>query len=806
MKCSVYKNEQLISSFNFKDEMNFGHDVLVGRGENCQIFLNDQKISRQYATVQFKDGKAFIKKLNSPEPMYINGQQLDQKELKLNDKISFSGYRIVIDELANQASKDNTNSVTSSEQREQFEDSATVIDRLASKKIQPDESSYGKISSEETNVLKSSIISSIKENSYSSDDDATALENMKEYVEPDPQTSTSKSLLTVSTLEDKKEKTSSQLDISHSLSQGPSLFEEDVDFTSGPEMALDIHQSTDSKLVEKKKNEEPVSDDKTRVIKNFIQYVLIFDGQYAPKKEYVMKGKKINIGRSKKCEVMIDDPQMSSQHLRLLIENNICFAEDLGSVNGTYLNGEKITNKVQINAGDEIFVGSTIILLEIYSDQLAKEASSLMPVEVAEDRFLEKGQEGGLLPEDGEIEQNISEAMGSPQKSKDLSGKIKAYLDDLKSNPRKRIILLVVVFAIILLTIPVDEETTGSQATKGPPAPAVATAQPAVTAVEGETIGANISTPAPVPLEKKFSQEQMEYLESHYALANSHLQGGNYSSALNEIDLVKSVDPNYKQVGEIEILAKEGLAKIEELEKKKQEEEERERRLIQVKEFLDKAKEALAGEQIEMAESYMAKIYEIDPENSDVAAFKLELEAVKKAKEERDLEEARKKAERERMIELITPGKSAYLQQQWYVAVGRLEDFIKLKGLDEDLLLEATKMINESKDKLAEQTMPLIEQARSYKNAQDLKNAYEKYLEVLKINPGNDEANTEVIEIREILSGRAKKIFREALIAESLSLVKDAQEKYREVLQVAPSDSDYFKKANQKIKENSWGE
>jgi len=90
--------------------------------------------------------------------------------------------------------------------------------------------------------------------------------------------------------------------------------------------------------------------------------------------------------------------------------------------------------------------------------------------------------------------------------------------------------------------------------------------------------------------------------------------------------------------------------------------------------------------------------------------------------------------------------------------------------------------------------------ARSLKEGQDLKGAYESYLVVLTIDPTNKEALDEVDGIRELLDTRSKKIYREAIISESLSLFGDAKEKFQEVQSISPTDSEYYKKASEKLK------
>ena len=56
--------------------------------------------------------------------------------------------------------------------------------------------------------------------------------------------------------------------------------------------------------------------------------------------------KSIIIGRSDQCDVLISSPQISGRHAKLtLLENGKLLVEDLGSLNGTYVNGERIIRK-----------------------------------------------------------------------------------------------------------------------------------------------------------------------------------------------------------------------------------------------------------------------------------------------------------------------------------------------------------------------------------------------------------------------------------------------------------------------------
>lgn len=109
-------------------------------------------------------------------------------------------------------------------------------------------------------------------------------------------------------------------------------------------------------------------------------------------------------------------------------------------------------------------------------------------------------------------------------------------------------------------------------------------------------------------------------------------------------------------------------------------------------------------------------------------------------------------------------------------------------------------MLAEAKNQIELEITPILSKARTLKEDQDFKSAFEAFLEVLRIDPTHAEALNEVDNIKSQLDARSRKIYREGIIAESLSLFNDAREKFQEVLQVSPTDSEYYKKASDKLK------
>lgn len=66
----------------------------------------------------------------------------------------------------------------------------------------------------------------------------------------------------------------------------------------------------------------------------------------------------IIIGRTSTCEVFIDDPGISSKHARIFVEGGEVFIEDLRSLNGTIVNGKRITGRTRLSTADTVHLGS----------------------------------------------------------------------------------------------------------------------------------------------------------------------------------------------------------------------------------------------------------------------------------------------------------------------------------------------------------------------------------------------------------------------------------------------------------------
>lgn len=65
----------------------------------------------------------------------------------------------------------------------------------------------------------------------------------------------------------------------------------------------------------------------------------------------------IVLGRSSECGVLLDSETVSRKHARVSVREGSVFIEDLGSRNGTFVNGKQVVEKVQIKSGDAVQFG-----------------------------------------------------------------------------------------------------------------------------------------------------------------------------------------------------------------------------------------------------------------------------------------------------------------------------------------------------------------------------------------------------------------------------------------------------------------
>lgn len=70
------------------------------------------------------------------------------------------------------------------------------------------------------------------------------------------------------------------------------------------------------------------------------------------------------VGRDKEAALPLADSEVSRRHARFELRDGIVFLRDLESRNGTFLNGHRVGEPIEVRVGDEIDVGTTRLRIE----------------------------------------------------------------------------------------------------------------------------------------------------------------------------------------------------------------------------------------------------------------------------------------------------------------------------------------------------------------------------------------------------------------------------------------------------------
>jgi diguanylate cyclase (GGDEF)-like protein len=81
------------------------------------------------------------------------------------------------------------------------------------------------------------------------------------------------------------------------------------------------------------------------------------------------------IGRGEHADVRFTDPGISWRHARLLRREDAVFVEDLGSTNGTFVHGQRVSQPRRLTDGDQIRLGGHTVLKYFVADRLEEAAA-----------------------------------------------------------------------------------------------------------------------------------------------------------------------------------------------------------------------------------------------------------------------------------------------------------------------------------------------------------------------------------------------------------------------------------------------
>lgn len=119
------------------------------------------------------------------------------------------------------------------------------------------------------------------------------------------------------------------------------------------------------------------------------------------------------VGRRDTSDLVIADPHVSLAHARVKRRQGAVLIEDLGSTNGTFVNGERLTTARALRHGDEVTFGTVQTRFEDRGSQLSREDST-EAMEVAQP-IAEAVDKPILSPRQIEVLRFLKQGLTNPQ-------------------------------------------------------------------------------------------------------------------------------------------------------------------------------------------------------------------------------------------------------------------------------------------------------------------------------------------------------------------------------------------------------
>lgn len=113
--------------------------------------------------------------------------------------------------------------------------------------------------------------------------------------------------------------------------------------------------------------------------------VTVYSPLFTPFRKPLSSGN-VSIGRASECTIPIRDRYLSRKHAEIVAVGRNWVLKDLGSANGTYLNGERVEKDVRLNSGDRIRLGDTelvFVTTEQTTDRFMSIADSAVQPSIA---------------------------------------------------------------------------------------------------------------------------------------------------------------------------------------------------------------------------------------------------------------------------------------------------------------------------------------------------------------------------------------------------------------------------------------
>ncbi len=510
-------------------------------------------------------------------------------------------------------------------------------------------------------------------------------------------------------------------------------------------------------------------------VSNLVPYFRVSYPNTADDEVLKLEGHLWVAGRDPGCEIPIDSPHVSRKHFELARTKEGFFITDLGSSNGTKLNGQRIPphEPTRLDSGDEIRVMNVAMSFEIRDTHFSNRMENLpvpafdpmlaappMPWYPPEMMQYPQLQSGGALEE-------------IPKDWRKLRPHHLKHVDWKKNKVRVALIALIPIVLILALT---DDK----------PKPA---REPS--SVGGQSV-----------VFESLSPEQKSVVKDSFVLARNLYVSGKYELCLTELAKVHELIPQFETSKELQSFCEQGKELVHR--QRDLERRDRERAMIeqQITGYVETCKAKLTVyATVDETRQCLAEAMELDPEHSLIVEM---IHSAQAREQERKLLAEQNEKENQKAARgeaHYNKARGIWKSGSLFKAVREYEKFLdspypKIESTKSTARRELASIKKELKTKVDS----LLEQCRTLGSKSKFKEAYLACDKAVDEDPGNSEAKEIRGQMHAELKREMKNIYEDSVLEESLGNVDSAKEKWRRIIKENLDFDDYTKKAKSKLR------
>lgn len=526
-------------------------------------------------------------------------------------------------------------------------------------------------------------------------------------------------------------------------------------------------------------------------VSNVVPYFRISYPNTADDEVLKLEGQLWTAGRDPSCEIFVDSPHISRKHFEMAHTNEGFFITDLGSSNGTKINGNKIPphEPTRIESGDTLSVMSVDMLFEIRDMQFQQrleampipEFDPMIPAQSNAPALVEGGNDLMLMPQDMQMMQMQMQMMQMQQQQQyypepEAEAKGAAKYIALAKKHKIRVAIVAVLLIGVYLGTAEDKKPV---VPRGP-------AKDSENSVSFE----------------KLTPEQKSTVRDAFGLARTLYVQGKYELCLTELAKVHQLLPKYENSPELNSFCEQGRELV-----KRQVElarREKERAIVeqQIKGQVETCAATLPKDAtVDQTRMCLAEVIELSPDHALIAdmihAAQLREDQAKTDAANRDALNA-KIAKGQSHFERI---RAIYKKGLLAKAITEYEKFLNVPYPQDDKNKDAARRdLASMRKELKSKISTLLDQCNQLAAKNKFREAYQACDSAVQVDPGNKTAAETRGHMLSELKRDLKTIYEDSVLEESMGNVDVAKEKWKKIIKegIGPAD-DYTDKSKSKL-------